>query len=56
MLSSLIFLLIAVIVALIIWKIVSLFIADSRINQVIGLLLGLVVLIYGLKLFLPYVR
>lgn len=51
MITALITLLIVALVAFIIWYVVGLFISDARIMKVIGLILGLIVLLYGLKLF-----
>ncbi len=51
MITALITLLIVALVCLIIWYIVGMFIKDSRIMAIIGIILGLVVLLYGLRLF-----
>ena len=50
-LKPLIPLLIAVLVGLIVCYCVALFIADARINTVVRLIVGLVILLYGLQLF-----
>ena len=49
--GSLITFLVAVVVALVVFVCVGYFVADSRIRNVVGLILGLVVLLYGLKIF-----
>lgn len=51
MISTLITLLIVVLIGLIVWYVISLFIVDTRIRQVISLIIGLVILLYSLKLF-----
>lgn len=51
MITTLITLLIAVLVGLIVWYVIGLFIADGRIRQVLGLIIGLLILLYALRLF-----
>lgn len=55
MITSLITFLIVAIVACIVFYVITMFIADGRIQKLIGLILGLIVLLYGLKLFYPAV-
>lgn len=54
MITLLITFLIAILIALVVFWAVGLFITDARIHKVIGVILGLIVLLYGLKLFYPY--
>lgn len=51
MITSLITLLIVALVLYVIWYLASLFIKDGTIMKIIGIILGLVLLLYGLKLF-----
>lgn len=51
MITTLITLLIIVLIGLIIWYVIGLFIPDPRIKNIIGLIIGLVILLYALKLF-----
>lgn len=51
MISSLITLLVVALVAVVVWIVVGTFISDGRIMKLIGLILGLLVLLYGLRLF-----
>lgn len=51
MLPAVIQLLVIVLVGLIVWYIVGLFIPDARIMSIVGLIIGLVILLYALTLF-----
>jgi len=51
MLTSLISLLIVALVLYIVWYLASLFIKDGTVMKIIGIILGLVLLLYGLHLF-----
>lgn len=50
MISALITLLIIVLVAYLVWYLVGLFITGTP-HQIIGIIIGLIVLVYALKLF-----
>lgn len=51
MITALITLLVAALVLWIIWYIVGLFIKDGTIMRIIGIVLGLLLLLYALRLF-----
>ncbi|MEP6671706.1 MAG: hypothetical protein ABJF10_21275 [Chthoniobacter sp.] len=51
MITSLISLLLCALVLYLIWWVVGLFISDGTIMKIIGIILGLVLLIYGLRVF-----
>lgn len=51
MITSLITLLIVALVLCIVWYVVGIFIKDGTIMRIIGIIMGLVLLLYGLRLF-----
>jgi len=53
LLHSLVYFLVAVLVALIVWWAIGQFLSDARIKNIIGAILALILVIYAITLFLP---